>query len=247
MGDLRIRLLFFLLGLGLFLSSQLVAAVQDDANLLLRKAREEINRASQELQEKIGVTFLFKTESKSSLAGFEDDVRREFADFIKGVPKDRGVLLYLQIEEGTLNGRINFSSGYGLRGAMSLDTVRSILREKILLFRQDLSNQASLVEGIRDYFTLLEEFSEGGKWEKDLPEQGMGGFLTRGKILWLFMILFVSLCIVTVIYVYSKGKCPRCGSRVHVNFRPMYQRESGYKRIKIIKCFDCNYFRKYLF
>jgi uncharacterized membrane protein YgcG len=247
LGDPRSRLIFVVLGLWTFLSSSLAASVQDGANLLLRETRENITQMAQGLKAKAGVYFLFKTEAKPSLIDFESDVRREFANFIQGVPKDRGVLLYLQVEEGTRKGRINFSSGYGLRGAMSLETVRSILRDQILLFRQDLSNQTSLVGGIRDYFALLEEFSEGGKWEKNLPAEDVNGLFTRGKILWLLMILFVSLCVVTVIYVYSKGKCPRCGSRVHVNFRPLYKRESGYKRIKIIKCFDCNYFRKYLF
>ena len=71
--------------------------------------------------------------------------------------------------------------------------------------------------------------------------------LSKKSLFWLLIGLFASLVLVTVFYIVGKRRCPECGSRLHVNIRPLYRTDSPYKRIKIIKCFDCNYFRKYLF
>ena len=239
---LPLQCLLFLLGSTCFLQA---SSIRDEANLLREQTRASIEKMAEELFVKTGTKFLLATESRDEITDFDVDAREAFAQFIQDVPEYRGIMLYIQVEQGTDRGKIRFSSGYGLRGIFEFENVRRILKDEILRFREDLSNQQPLVDGIRSYFRVLAELPEDVISPDE--ESGFLRFMTRDKILWLFGVLFVSFCIVSVIFLYYRTRCPRCSSRVHINIRPLYKRDSQYKRIKIIKCFDCNYFRKYLF
>jgi len=220
------------------------AYINDQADLLREASRQTIEEMARDLHQKTNTYFLLLTESKEKITDFDDDAREVFSNFIQDIPDYRGIMLYIQVEKGTDRGKIRFSSGYGLRGIFEFEAVRKILKEEILKFREDLSNQQPLINGIQSYFKILIDK------EVESVQGGSGGFmefLSGEKILWLVGLLIVSLCIGSVLFLYSKTKCPRCNSRLHINIRPLYKSESPYKRIKIIKCFDCNYFRKYLF
>ncbi len=230
-------------------------SVQDDARLLTQKTREDIEVLAANLAIKTRTEFLFRLEEKENIENFETDSRAEFSKWIRNVYQARGIMIYLQIEKNSQRGRINFSSGVGLQGAIERDSVRRILREKILAFRQDLSQQEPLVEGIREFFQLIEQFFTQNPSLVQLPPITTDmtnpdvSFLSqhRDKILIFAFILLASFVITVVLFVYSRRKCPRCGSRLHINVRPLAHGDVKYKRIKIVKCLDCNYFRKYLF
>lgn len=225
--------------------------VQDDADLLHQETRQTIQQMSEQFRNDTGTVFLVKTELRSDLNAFDKDSGNAFARFIQNVPGEKGMLLYFQMQRNSLKGRVNFSAGYGLQGAFQLTDVRRILREKILHFRHDISDQQILIQGISDYFQVVKNFKipiENPMGPSDTIK--LGGFktgLSKRSLFWLMIGLFVSLVLVIIFYVISKRRCPDCGSRLHVNIRPLYRTDSPYKRIKIIKCFDCNYFRKYLF
>lgn len=225
--------------------------VKDEAELLHQDTRELIQEMASQFRNETGAVFLIKTELRSDLSLFEKDSANAFARFIQDVPGEKGMLLYFQMQRNSLKGKVNFSAGYGLKGAFQLEEVRRILREKILHFRHDMSDQQILIEGIGEYFQVIKGFKLPDL-EPSSPNEmiKLGGFQTRlskKSLFWLFIGLFVSLIAITIFYVVSKRRCPECSSRLHVNIRPLYRTDSPYKRIKIIKCFDCNYFRKYLF
>ena len=199
---------------------------------------------SSDLLERSQTYFLLLTESREQITDFDEDARKAFGKFIQDVPEYRGMMLYIQVEKGTDRGKIRFASGYGLRGVFEFEKVRRILKEEILKFREDLTNQKPLLDGLESYFEIL---MDNQPQPSSLSENNYSGFFAGKKIIWLLGLMIVSICIGSVLFVYSKTKCPRCSSKLHINIRPLYKSESPYKRIKIIKCFDCNYFRKYLF
>lgn len=245
----RIQLILkFLLLLMAFTSVRAGVYVQDNANLLLETTRESVELLSHELQVELGIVFLIRTEKKESLNSFEENARVAFSEFIRRVPGDRGVLIYLQVDEVGVSGKINFASGFGLKGALDEIRVREIIRQKILQFTENISEQDGLVEGISELFEQLRQYhgeSQMGLEESPMVSNGLG--ISRNHLFKILIFLFVAFVIVGIWYAISKSKCPRCGSKIHVSIRPLYKSESPYKRIKIIKCFDCNYFRKYLF
>lgn len=218
--------------------------INDQANLLRAETRNAIEQMSADLLERSQTYFLLLTETREQIGDFDEDARKVFGKFIQDVPDYRGMMLYIQVEKGTDRGKIRFATGYGLRGVFEFEKVRRILKEEILKFREDLTNQKPLIDGLRSYFEILSDSQIGRDPELDADFFSL--FLGK-KIIWFLGLLIVSICIGSVLFVYSKTKCPRCSSKLHINIRPLYKSESPYKRIKIIKCFDCNYFRKYLF
>lgn len=235
-------LLLLTFAVGLSAAPQLF--INDQANLLRAETRNAIEQMSSDLLERSQTYFLLLTESREQITDFDEDARKAFGKFIQDVPEYRGMMLYIQVEKGTDRGKIRFASGYGLRGVFEFEKVRRILKEEILKFREDLTNQKPLLDGLESYFEIL---MDNQPQPSSLSENNYSGFFAGKKIIWLLGLMIVSICIGSVLFVYSKTKCPRCSSKLHINIRPLYKSESPYKRIKIIKCFDCNYFRKYLF
>jgi uncharacterized membrane protein YgcG len=239
---------FFLLLFTLIIPLSWASAVEDDANLLNQRTIKKIEQLGMQLQQEVGVQLLFKTEEQYAIKQFENDSRLAFARWIRQVPQARGVFLYIQVEQKTSKGRINISFGYGLKGGIDQAAMQSILNDKILLFCNDLSNQAALVDGIAQLVSKLREHFENNRHKLDHEEETSKQiFLTREKILWLLLVLFGSLGVTIVVFVFKKRTCPQCGARLHVNVRPMVRGDGRFRRIKIIKCLDCNYYKKYLF
>ena len=114
-----------------------------------------------------------------------------------------------------------------------------------------MADQQVLIEGVSEYFLVVRNHKTAKNVSVGPSENVKIGDIQTGlskkSLFWLLIGLFASLVLVTVFYIVGKRRCPECGSRLHVNIRPLYRTDSPYKRIKIIKCFDCNYFRKYLF
>jgi len=225
--------------------------VQDDADLLSQETKQSIQQMAAEFRNDTGTVFLLKTDIRSDLSLFSQDSTNAFANFIRNVPNEKGMLLYFQMKRNSQKGKVNFSAGFGLQGAFQMVDVRRILQDKILHFRHNMANQKVLIEGISEYFLVVknhrstQNISPGPSDTVKIGAIQTG--LSKKSLFWLLIGLFASLVLVTVFYIVGKRRCPDCGSRLHVNIRPLYRTDSPYKRIKIIKCFDCNYFRKYLF
>ncbi len=225
--------------------------VQDDADLLSRETRQSIQQMAAQFYDDTGTVFLLKTDIRSDLSLFPQDSTNAFANFIRNVPNEKGMLLYFQMKRNSQKGKVNFSAGYGLQGAFQMVDVRRILQDKILHFRHNMADQKVLIEGVSEYFLVVknhkttQNVSLGPSDTVKIGDIQTG--LSKKSLFWLLMGLFASLVLVTIFYIVGKRRCPECGSRLHVNIRPLYRTDSPYKRIKIIKCFDCNYFRKYLF
>tara|TARA_B100000674_G_C37953894_1_gene968590 strand:- start:5 stop:760 length:756 start_codon:yes stop_codon:yes gene_type:complete len=225
--------------------------VQDDADLLTQETKQSIQEMAAQFHDDTKTVFLLKTDIRSDLSLFKQDSTNAFANFIRNVPKEKGMLLYFQMKRNSQKGKVNFSAGYGLQGAFQMVDVRRILQDKILHFRHNMADQKVLVEGIGEYFLVVKNHKTSetdSLGPSDTVKIGtIQTGLSKKSLFWLLIGLFASLVLVTVFYIVGKRRCPECGSRLHVNIRPLYRTDSPYKRIKIIKCFDCNYFRKYLF
>ena len=225
--------------------------IQDDADLLSQETKQSIQQMAAQFHVDTGTVFLLKTDLRSDLSLFQQDSTNAFANFIRNVPNEKGMLLYFQMKRNSQKGKVNFSAGYGLQGAFQMVDVRRILQEKILHFRHNMADQQVLIEGVSEYFLVVRNHKTAKNVSVGPSENVKIGDIQTGlskkSLFWLLIGLFASLVLVTVFYIVGKRRCPECGSRLHVNIRPLYRTDSPYKRIKIIKCFDCNYFRKYLF
>ena len=225
--------------------------VQDDADLLSQETKQSIQQMAADFRDDTGTVFLLKTDIRSDLSLFQQDSTNAFANFIRNVPNEKGMLLYFQMKRNSEKGKVNFSAGYGLQGAFQMIDVRRILQDKILHFRHNMADQKVLIEGVSEYFLVVKNHKTSENLSVGPSENVKIGTIQTGlskrSLFWLLIGLFASLVLVTIFYIVGKRRCPECGSRLHVNIRPLYRTDSPYKRIKIIKCFDCNYFRKYLF
>ncbi|PCJ18777.1 MAG: hypothetical protein COB02_10105 [Candidatus Cloacimonadota bacterium] len=222
--------------------------VQDDANLLNPSTRHSVEEISSELYQKTKTSFLFKSFEKDSLKDFEKNCSNTFALWIRNTNQARGIMIYLEVDKKTRKGRINFSCGYGIRGAFKESDVQSILKNKIMLFQNDTSKQKLFIEGIQEIAERVEIYFEGKMHLKyaNLKEHS-SQVLSKDKIVYFLVLFLVCLFITILILLYSKGRCPRCNSRAHINIRPIMNGDTKYKKMKIVKCFECNYFKKYLF
>ncbi len=225
--------------------------VQDDADLLSQETKQSIQQMAAQFHDDTGTVFLLKTDIRSDLSLFQQDSTNAFANFIRNVPSEKGMLLYFQMKRNSQKGKVNFSAGYGLQGAFKMVDVRRILQDKILHFRHNMADQKVLIEGVSEYFLVVKNHKSAQNTSLGPSDTVKIGAIQTGlskkSLFWLLIGLFASLVLVTIFYIVGKRRCPDCGSRLHVNIRPLYRTDSPYKRIKIIKCFDCNYFRKYLF
>ncbi len=226
--------------------------VEDEARVLAQSTRQQIETLAAGLSESSGIQFLLKTGEARSLSGFEQDALSTFAGFIQKVDGARGVMLFIQMEKGSRKGRINFSMGSGLEGALGRDEVRRILDNRVLSFRQDLKQQDELVSGIAEYFGKLEEWAAAHPPGVMLPPPDPSGappsparFLKSWP--WIIGILLAGFIIGLALFAYGRRSCPRCGSRLTVSIKPLSHSDGRFRKIKITKCFECNYFRKYLF
>ncbi|MBW7874840.1 MAG: TPM domain-containing protein [Candidatus Cloacimonetes bacterium] len=225
--------------------------VQDDALLFSPESRQAMEQMAQELELSTGIRFFVLVEETFHLENFDSSSRSAFARFIEPVANTRGAMIFLQLEKGSRRGRVSFSLGLGLQGAMEREAVREILKDMIQALSRDQNYQKKLVEGVSRFIKNLKDYAQKSPAVSPDPEKQstleVEPAVSSSKFFWIASVLLISFIISLALFVWSRRKCPRCGSRLHVNIRPLSHGESRYKRIKIIKCFDCNYFRKYLF
>jgi uncharacterized membrane protein YgcG len=241
---------FFLLFCGL-LSFPLCAdpAISDDAGLLTGETRAAIAESARKMRTDFGVHFLLKTEERQEINNFERESKDYFVDWIQNVASAKGVLIYMQIEKNSMKGRIKMSFGYGLKGFIEPERMQVILNEKLLPFCNDLSAQGSLIEGVDAFFTeIAGHYNGDGGDGASIPLSGDdSSYYFWRKVAFVVIPLF-SLVLTLLIFVYKKRKCPECGARVHVSIRPTVRSGEGrYNRIKIVKCLECSYYKKYLY
>ncbi|MCO4783939.1 MAG: TPM domain-containing protein [Candidatus Cloacimonetes bacterium] len=222
--------------------------VQDDANLLNPSTKKTIEEISSDLYSKTKTSFLFKSFEKDSLKSFDSNCANVFALWIRNTNQARGVMIYLEVDKKTRQGRINFSCGYGIRGAFKESDVQSILKNKIMAFQEDVTQQKLFIEGVREISERIQIYFDGKHHLKySSLKDHSSQVLSKDKIVYFLVLFLVCFFITALILLYSKGRCPRCNSRAHINIRPLMNGDSRYKRMKIVKCFECNYFKKYLF
>ncbi len=242
-----LRLFLILILLRIFKASP----VQDDALLFSPESRQAMEQMIGDLEVRTGIRFFILVEETFHLENFDSSSRSAFARFIEPVKNTRGAMIFLQLEKGSRRGRVSFSLGLGLQGAMDREEVREILKGMIHALSRDQNYQKKLVEGVSRFVQSLLEYVKRNpevNSEQEVPQSlEIEPTVSSSKFFWIVSVLLISFIISLALFVWSRRKCPRCGSRLHVNIRPLSHGESGYKRIKIIKCFDCNYFRKYLF
>lgn len=224
-------------------------AVSDDAGLLTGETRSIIVESARKMRTDFGVHFLLKTEERLEINNFERESKEHFEKWIQNVASAKGIFIYMQIEKNSMKGRIYMSFGYGLKAFIEPEKMQSILNEKLLPFCNDLSAQNSLIEGVNAFFAEISGRS-GVTGEADVSSSSSG---TEGSYLFWRKVAFVviplfSLVLTLLVFVYKKRKCPECGARVHVSIRPTVRSGEGrYNRIKIVKCLECSYYKKYLY
>lgn len=223
--------------------------ISDDAGLLTENTRAIIIDSAYRMQLDFGVHFLLQTVEKMEIKNFERESKDHFTHWIQNVPAARGILIYMQIEKNSMKGRINMSFGYGLKGLIEQERVQQVLNDKLLPFCHDLSDQKSLIDGVNAFFSEIQKRYQNGLSSGTLPanlNDGMAYVFWR-KIAFA-MIPICSLILTVLVFVYRKKKCPECGARVHVSIRPTVRGGEGrYSRIKIVKCLECSYYKKYLY
>ena len=83
--------------------------IQDDANLLSQETKQSIQQMAAQFHVDTGTVFLLKTDLRSDLSLFQQDSTNAFANFIRNVPNEKGMLLYFQMKRNSQKGKVNFS------------------------------------------------------------------------------------------------------------------------------------------
>jgi uncharacterized membrane protein YgcG len=223
--------------------------VQDDKNLLSKENREAIELMAARLKEDTGVCFLFKSEENNALSRFDRTSKDVFSQWIRTVPMNKGFLLYIQMEKDSKEGRAAIFFGHGLRGSSIVkNEMQKILNEKIIPSCSDPKLQNKFLDGIGALLKTIEpHYKKGKQKEPDEPVQSFDwSGVKRGAA------IAVIALIAGVLFVYfalirRSRICPKCGAKLHSNVRRAFRGEGKYSRIKIIKCLECNFYKKYLY
>jgi uncharacterized membrane protein YgcG len=249
-------LMLFFMGLALNISAQTSSAskteasikkyIDDKASIISDELLTSILEDCEEIEANTNIRVFLKTDRISNLDDSQALVDTFFSDWIRNINLDkRGILLYILLPEGAVQGKIYLRVGIGLKYLITKEMGEKILNQVILPNNLNNKDGAGFSEGIRAIRRIL---LDEVKREADGSMADGDKVFDLQKFLWSSKeILFSFLIILFLFYIiYFVERCPRCNSALKVSNEVL--KEAGDKTLglqrKVYFCERCGFSRR---
>ncbi|MEW6711685.1 MAG: TPM domain-containing protein, partial [Candidatus Riflebacteria bacterium] len=141
-----------------------VGFIEDSAGLIKAEVRQQIIDICGEIEEKMRIRILIRTEKVESLIDSQTRVEAFFAEWIRSINLDkRGVLIYALLPEGSAHGKVHLRVGIGLKYLITKEMGEKILNQVILPNNATNNDGNGFLEGVSTVKRmLLDELKRDG-------------------------------------------------------------------------------------
>jgi uncharacterized membrane protein YgcG len=219
--------------------------IEDQANLIKADIRQQINEVCSEIEKKMRIRILIRTEKVEKLADSQNKVETFFAEWIRTINLDkRGVLIYALLPEGSAHGKVHLRVGIGLKYLITREMGEKILNQVILPNNATNNDGQGFLEGVSTIKRmLLDELKrEGQRKGTHANAFNLRSFLWTSKEI--LLAVLVALFLVYVIFFVER--CPRCNGALKITVEPL--KEPGENtlglRRRIYSCERCGFSRR---
>lgn len=219
--------------------------VDDMASLINSDIKGQIVDICNEIEQKMRIRILIRTEKVDNLVDNQNRVEAFFADWIRSISLDkRGILVYALLPEGSAHGKVHLRVGIGLKYLITREMGEKILNQVILPNNATNNDGQGFFEGVSTIKRmLLDELKRDG--QRKSPKTGtfnLRSFLWTSKEV--LLAVLVALFLVYVIFFVER--CPRCNGALKVSVEPL--KEPGENtlglRRRIFACERCGFSRR---
>jgi len=217
----------------------------DEAHLVKEAISAQILAASHEIETKMGIRILIKTEILDDMNLYSGRVENYFSEWIRSIGLDKkGILLYAAIPKDSLHGKFNLRVGIGLKYLITKEMGEKILNRVILPNNAEDNDGKGFLEGVLTIKRMLLDELKREDQRRSTPSGkfDIGGFLWSSKEIFLAMLVGLFLCY----FVFFLERCPRCNSTLKISFEIL--KEPGNNtlglRRKIFSCQRCGFSRR---
>lgn len=220
--------------------------IDDKASIIGEESMAAIYEDCQAIETNTSIRVLVKTDRVSNLDESQGIVDTFFSEWIRNINLEkRGILLYILLPEGAVQGKIYLRVGIGLKYLITKEMGEKILNQVILPNNLNNKDGAGFSEGIRAIRRILLD-----EVKRDSESSTVGGdkVFDLQKFLWSSKeILFSFLIILFLFYIiYFVERCPRCNSALKVSNEVL--KEAGDKTLglqrKVYFCERCGFSRR---
>ncbi len=217
----------------------------DDARLVKEPIIAQILVACHEIESKMGIRILIKTEVLDDLTTYSERVESFFSEWIRSIGLDKkGILLYAALPRDSLHGKFNLRVGIGLKYLITREMGEKILNRVILPNNADNNDGRGFLEGVLTIKRMLLDELKREDLRRTTPSGTFDvfGFLWTSKEIFLAMIVGLFLCY----FVFFVERCPRCNGTLRISFETL--KEPGNNtlglRRRIFFCERCGFSRR---
>lgn len=219
--------------------------IEDSASLIVPEIRQQIISICSEIEEKMRIRVLIRTEKVDNLVDSQSKVESFFAQWIRTIGLDkRGILIYALLPEGSAHGKVHLRVGIGLKYLITREMGEKILNQVILPNNATNNDGQGFLEGVSTIkHMLLDEL------KRDSQRKGThSATFNLRSFLWtskeILLAVLVALFLIYVIFFVER--CPRCNGALKVTLEPL--KEPGENtlglRRRIYACERCGFSRR---
>ncbi|GAB4270034.1 MAG: hypothetical protein Kow0029_06520 [Candidatus Rifleibacteriota bacterium] len=219
--------------------------IDDQAGLIIPEIKKKINEICVEIEQKMRIRVLIKTERVDKLSESKNKVESFFAEWIRNIGLDkRGVLIYALLPEGSAHGKVYLNVGIGLKYLITREMGEKILNQVILPNNAVNNDGQGFLEGVSTIKRMLLD-----ELKRDVQRKGtysdtfnLRSFFWTSKEIILAFLVAMFLCYV----IFFVERCPRCNGALSVSTETL--KEPGENtlglRRRIFSCERCGFSRR---
>lgn len=219
--------------------------LDDQGHLVSEPVTAQILVACQEIESKMGIRILIKTEVLEDMTTYGDRVENFFSEWIRSIGMDKkGILLYAAIPKDSLHGKFNLRVGIGLKYLITREMGEKILNRVILPNNAENNDGKGFLEGVLTIKRMLLDELKREDQRRTAPSGkfDLVSFFWSSKEIMLAMLVGLILCY----FVFFVERCPRCNGTLRISFEVL--KEPGNNtlglRRKIFSCQRCGFSRR---
>jgi uncharacterized membrane protein YgcG len=219
--------------------------VDDGAGIVSEEIKNQINQICNEIENKMRIRVLIKTQMLDDLTKEQDMVESFFSEWIRSIGLDkRGILIYALLPEGSAHGKVHLRVGIGLKYLITREMGEKILNQVILPNNASDNDGLGFLQGVTSIKRmLLDELKRVGERKGVQPATfNLQSFIWASKEI--LLALLVALFLIYVIFFVER--CPRCNGALKVSVEPL--KEPGENtlglRRRIYVCERCGFSRR---
>ena len=219
--------------------------LEDSAKLVAEPIKNNIVEVCKEIEGKMRIRVLIKTQKFSDLKKSQDVIETFFSKWIRSIgPDKRGILIYALLPKDSAHGRVHLRVGIGLKYLITKEMGEKILNQVILPNNARNNDGEGFLEGVLTIKRMLLDELKRESTRKAIATKkfDLRSFLWTSKEILLALLVAVFLCYV----IFFVERCPRCNGALKTNFEVL--KEAGKNtmglRRKIYKCDRCGFSRR---